>query len=169
LITKTVKGLKSVTDTLAYWIGSAKKDVHLAVSEMHFRTQQNIFVSDVEQSRTSKKKTYDKKNNINYVMYCGLGREKSEEQSVNKQVGLSQKYVINFLHKYKETGCKSVLHSILQPFISEAKRDMFTELYKEENKKLLSLEELCKTADTVTFKISRGRSCSVRKRDHRAK
>jgi 16S rRNA G1207 methylase RsmC len=62
LIAKTVKGLKSVTDTLAYWIGSAKKDVHLTVSEMHFRTQQKTFVSDVEQSHTSKKKTYDKKN-----------------------------------------------------------------------------------------------------------
>jgi hypothetical protein len=104
---------------------------------------------------------------LNYPLgssqYCRLGREKSEEQSVNKQVGLSQKYVINFLHKYKEAGCKSVLHSILQPSISKAKRDMFTELYKEENKKLLSLEELCKTADTVTFKMSEEEAVQLEK------
>lgn len=75
-----------------------------------------------------------------------------EEQPVNKEVELSQEEVINFLRKYKEAGCKSVLHSILELFISEAKRNMFTELYKDENQKL-SLEELPKIADTVTFKM----------------
>jgi hypothetical protein len=50
LVAKTGEGPKSVNDTLAYWIGSAKKDVHLAVSEMDFRTPQRIFVRDVEQS-----------------------------------------------------------------------------------------------------------------------
>jgi uncharacterized protein YehS (DUF1456 family) len=55
-----------------------------------------------------------------------------EEQPVNKEVELSQEEVINFLRKYKEAGCKSVLHSILEPFISEAKRNMFTELILKE-------------------------------------
>jgi hypothetical protein len=50
LVAKTGEGPKSVNDTLVYWIGSAKKDVHLAVSEMDFRTPQRIFVRDVEQS-----------------------------------------------------------------------------------------------------------------------
>ncbi|KAJ3622473.1 hypothetical protein MTP99_002980 [Tenebrio molitor] len=96
-------------------------------------------------------------------MWNKVDKTKVEEQPVNKEVELSQEEVINFLRKYKEAGCKSVLHSILELFISEAKRNMFTELYKDENQKL-SLEELPTIADTVTFKMSEEEAVQLEKK-----